>query len=89
MALAAIKTDSFNANSALFQCAILAYNTQRWMALCSGDKRLRRWEPTTLRAFIIRVGGLFRTGSRQLKLQIPETMLYQAQWDAWVDVAFS
>ena len=89
MALAAIKTDSFIANSALFQCAILAYNTQRWMALCSGDKILRRWEPTTLRAFIIRVGGLFRTGSRQLKLQIPETMLYQAQWDAWVDVAFS
>ncbi|MDO9040865.1 MAG: hypothetical protein Q7U64_00805 [Desulfocapsaceae bacterium] len=53
------------ANSVLFQCAILAYNAQRWMALCSGDQLLRRWEPATLRAFIIRVGGLFRTGSRQ------------------------
>lgn len=89
MALTAIKTNSFDANSALFQCAILAYNAQRWMALCSGDQLLRRWEPATLRAFIIRVGGLLRTGSRQWKLQVPETMLYQAQWDAWVDVAAS
>ena len=89
MALTAIKTNSFDANSVLFQCAILAYNAQRWMALCSGDKILRRWEPATLRAFIIRVGGLFRTGSRQWKLQVPETMLYQAQWDAWVEVAAS
>jgi len=88
MALSAIKTDSFIANAAMFQCAILAYNTQRWMALCSGDKTLRRWEPATLRAFIIRVGGLFRTGSRQMKLQVPETMLYQTQWNAWVEVAF-
>jgi hypothetical protein len=87
MALAAIKTNSFDANSALFQCAILAYNTQRWMALCSGDQLLRRWEPLTLRAFIIRVGGLLRTGSRQLTLQVPETMLYQKQWDAWLNVA--
>lgn len=87
MALAAIKTNSFNANSALFQCAILAYNTQRWMALCSGDKLLRSWEPATVRTFIIRVGGLFRTGSRQLKLQVPEEMLYQTQWDAWWEVA--
>lgn len=87
MALAAIKTNSFLANAALFQCAILAYNTQRWMALCSGDQTLRRWEPVTLRAFIIRVGGLFRTGSRQLKLQVPEKMLYQQQWNAWEEVA--
>jgi hypothetical protein len=89
MALAAIKTSSFNANSALFQCAILAYNTQRWMALCSGDQLLRRWEPATLRAFVIRVGGLFRTGSRQLTLQVPETMIYQAQWESWLEVAYS
>ncbi len=87
MALAAIKTDSFAANSILFQCALLAYNTQRWMALCSGDKLLRRWEPATLRAFIIRVGGILRTGSRQLTIRVPETMLYQAQWDSWVEVA--
>jgi len=87
MALAAIKTNSFLANAALFQCAILAYNTQRWMALCSGDQTLRRWEPATLRTFIIRVGGLFRTGSRQLKLHVPEKMLYQQQWNAWEEVA--
>ena len=34
-ALAQIKTDDFWANSALFQCAILAYNML--MALCSGN----------------------------------------------------
>ncbi len=35
--LAHLKTDSFLANAALFQCAILAYNTLRWMALSSGN----------------------------------------------------
>ena len=39
-ALAHIKTADFWANSALFQTAILAYNTLRWMALCSGNKIL-------------------------------------------------
>ena len=51
-ALAQIKTDDFWANSALFQTAILAYNTLRWMALCSGNKILRRWEPATIRTFL-------------------------------------
>ncbi len=76
-------------NSALFQCAILAptTNTQRWMSLCSGDKIIRRWEPATVRAFIIRVGGLFRTGFRQLKLLVPEAMLYETQWDAWLEIS--
>ena len=37
-ALAQIKTTDFRANSALFQAAILAYNTLCWIALCSGKK---------------------------------------------------
>ena len=41
--MAHIKTADFWANSALFQAAILAYNTLRWMALCSGNKILQRW----------------------------------------------
>ncbi|MDQ7059264.1 MAG: hypothetical protein Q9N62_13005 [Ghiorsea sp.] len=33
MGMAHIKTKDFLASSALFQCAVLAYNTVRWMAL--------------------------------------------------------
>jgi hypothetical protein len=85
-ALAHIKTSDFLANSVLFQCAILAYNTVRWMALCSGNATLRRWEPSTVRTFIIRMAAKFTTGGRQQRLTVPERMLYTAQWDAWVAV---
>lgn len=37
MGLAQMKTDHFLANAALFQSAILAYNTLRWMALMSNN----------------------------------------------------
>jgi hypothetical protein len=48
MGLAHLKTDNFLANAALFQCAVLAYNTARWMALLSGNATLKRWEPQTI-----------------------------------------
>jgi len=83
-ALAHIKTNDFLANSALFQSSILAYNTLRWMALLSGDAVLRRWEPSTLRTFIIRMAAKFTTGSRQQRLYVPKRMLYATQWNAWV-----
>ena len=83
-ALAHIKTDDFWANSVLFQSAILAYNTMRWMALLSGNKVLHRWEPGTIRTFLIRMAAKFTTGSRQQKLTVPERMLYSPQWEAWV-----
>ena len=86
MALSHLKMDDFWGSSALFQCAVLAYNTVRWMALCSGDKDLKRWEPSTIRAFLIRVAGRIRTGSRQLGLNTPRNHLYPNQWDAWVMV---
>jgi len=85
-ALAHIKTADFWANSALFQAAILAYNTLRWMVLCSGNKILRRWEAATIRNFLIRMAGKWTTGSRQQKLRAPKRMLYNAQWEAWVAV---
>lgn len=84
MALAHIKTEDFWANSALFQCAILAYNTMRWMALCSGDSLLRCWEPATIRSFVIRVAAKFTSGGRQQKLRVADRMLYDRQWEAWV-----
>ena len=85
-ALAHIKTNDFWANSVLFQSAILAYNTFRWMAMLSGDIILRRWEPSTVRTFLIRMAAKFTTGGRQQKLMVPERMLYAPQWDAWVAV---
>ena len=84
MALGQIKMDDFWGSSAIFQCSILAYNTVRWMALCSGDKQLCRWEPSTIRTFLIRVAGKLRTGSNQLGLDTPANHLHPKQWDAWV-----
>jgi len=71
----------------LLQTAILAYNTLRWMALCSGNKILQRWEAATIRTFLIRMAGKWTTGSRQQILRVPKRMLYNAQWEAWVAVA--
>jgi hypothetical protein len=84
--LAHLKMDDFWGSSALFQCTVMAYNTIRWMALCSGDAELRRWEPATIRTMLVRVAGKLLTGSGQLKLLTPSHHLFPAQWDAWVDV---
>jgi hypothetical protein len=86
MALGQIKMDDFWGSSAIFQCSILAYNTVRWMALCSGDKQLCRWEPATIRSFLVRVAGRLRTGSNQLGLNTPVNHLHPKQWDAWVTI---
>ena len=89
MALAHIKTDSFIANAALFQCAILAYNTVKWMALLSGNATLLRWEIQTVRAFLIRVAGKLTIGGRQQRLKVPEECLYRRQWEDWVEVGLT
>ncbi|MCP4490669.1 MAG: IS1380 family transposase, partial [Gammaproteobacteria bacterium] len=88
-ALAHMKTNDFWANSALFQSAILAYNTIRWMALLSGNTLLHRWEPATVRTFLIRMAAKFTTGGNQQNLTIPDRMLYTAQWNDWVAVGES
>jgi hypothetical protein len=84
MALAHIKTNSFNANAVIFQCAVLAYNFIRWMAALSMNKKLRSWEPQTVRCFLIRVAGKLVHGSRQLLLNTPDKLLHQKQWDDWL-----
>jgi hypothetical protein len=83
MALAHIKTDSFLANAAIFQCAVLAYNIVRWMAALSSNKRLMRWEAKTIRCFIMRVAGRLIRGSRRL-LNTPSSLLFKKQWEAWL-----
>jgi hypothetical protein len=81
-----IRTDSFLANAALFHCAVLAYNTLRWMAMMSGSQTLRQWEPETVRTYLVRVAGKLLAGNRQLTVKTPNNHLYPQVWDAWVAV---
>ena len=84
MWLAHQKTNHFLANAALFQCAVLAYNTARWMALLGGNATLQRWEPQTIRTFLIRVAGKLLTGSNQLRIKLPRRHLYTRVWEDWL-----
>ncbi len=85
--LAHMKTNDFLANSALFQSAILAYNTLRWMALMSNNKELQQWEPMTIRIHLICVAGKLMTGSNQNKVVLPKHHLYSTAWDDWLKLA--
>jgi hypothetical protein len=84
MGLGKIRTDQFLANAALFHCAVLAYNTVRWMAQLSGNKTLCQWEPETLRTYLIRMAGKLLTGNNQLRVRTPADPLYPQEWDDWV-----
>ncbi len=86
MGLGKIRTDQFLANAALFHCAVLAYNTVRWMAQLSGNKTLCQWEPETVRIYLIRVAGKLLTGNNQLRVKTPADPLYPREWDDWVKV---
>ena len=89
MALCNIKTDDFLANAALFQSAILAYNTVKWMPFLSGDATPLRLEIQTVRAFLIRVAGKLVTGSRQQQLKVSGQRLYPHWWEAWLAVGLA
>jgi len=86
MGIGHIRTSKFVANAALFQCAVLAYNVIRWMALMSGNAKLRQSEITTIHIFLIRVAGKLVTGSRRLTPKTLADLLYQKEWAAWVAV---
>ena len=86
MGLGKIRTDKFLANAALFHCAVLAYNTVRWMAQLSGNKTLCQWEPETLRTYLVRVAGKLLTGNNQLRIKTPADPLYPQEWGDWVEV---
>ena len=83
-----IRTSEFLANAALFQCAVLAYNILKWMALLTGGK-VRSWEVKTIRFWLIRVAGKLCGGGRQLILKLPEQFLYQQQWRKWEQMSLS
>ena len=89
MGMGHLRTASFLANAALFHCAVLAYNTLRWMALLSGSATLRQWEPETIRTYLIRVAGKLLTGNRQLTVKTPDTHLYPQAWSDGVAVGLA
>jgi predicted tellurium resistance membrane protein TerC len=76
MGMGKIRTASFLANAALFHCAVLAYNTLRWMAIMSGSQMLRQWEPETIRTYLVRVAGKLLIGNRQLTVKTSNNHLY-------------
>lgn len=84
MALTHLKADEFCANAARFQAAILAYNTVRWMSLLSGNVELQRWEPQTIRTFLIRIAGKLVTGENQFRIKVNETHLFGREWEGWL-----
>ncbi len=87
LGLAHLKTDCFLANAALFQCAILAYNTLRWMALTSGNAQLKQWEPETIRVHLICVAGKLLTGGSQVHIKLPANHLHPKPWKDWLALA--
>ena len=88
MGLAHVKSHDFAASSLLFQCAVLAYNTVRWMSLLSDNDKLCRWEIQTVRTFLVRTAGQLLTGSNQLKVKIPDKHLYPDEWESWLKLSF-
>lgn len=86
MGMGKIRTAGFLANAGLFHCAVLAYNTLRWMSLMSSSQALRHWEPETIRTYLVRMAGKLLTGSRQLTIKTPDNPLYPHVWSDWVGV---
>lgn len=88
MGLAQIKSHDFMASSLLFQCAVLAYNTVRWMALLSDNDTLKHWEIQTIRTFLVRTAGQLLRGSHQLKVKVPDNHLHPTPWADWLKLSF-
>lgn len=88
MGMAHIKSGDFAASSLIFQCAVIAYNTIRWMALLSDNDQLKRWEIQTVRTYLIRTAGKLLTGSKQLRLKVPEQHLHADPWKSWLKLSF-
>lgn len=83
MNLGKIKSNDFNATSMLFHCSILAYNITRWMTISTGNKRLFKWEMSTIRCFLVRVAGRLRFPGKQRVLDISKGHLFQNEVNSW------
>ncbi len=85
MGLGQIRTRDVLANAALFQCAVLAYNVLRWMALCSSTVMLQRSEPKTIRRYFVRVAGTVTTAARGVTVTTAPN-LYPDAWESWLAI---
>jgi hypothetical protein len=80
MAAASILTDSFWANSALFQTSILAYNLMVWMMWLNDEKGFRQ-EPNTIRRWLIHVPAKLQYRGRQWYLKLSKSYPFRKQWE--------
>jgi hypothetical protein len=80
----AARMNSFFANAAAFQSAILAYNTLKWMVLFAKDKFLKQMEPKTIRAYFIQVAAKLSYSGRVYTLNFNKEQIYDTQWNTWI-----
>jgi hypothetical protein len=79
MAAGNILTDTFWANSAIFQTCIMAYNLIAWSSWLTMNKRLHE-EPDTIRNWLVHVPGRLLTSGRQLILKLSQNYFFKERW---------
>ena len=79
MAAGSVLTQSFWANSALFQTCLLAYNLLVWMLWVTHTRELRE-EPETIRGWLIRVPGKLVEHARKRVLKLPHDWWAKDRW---------
>ena len=89
MNLGKIRSNSFDATTLFFHCAILSYNLMRWMTICTIKKRMIKWEMSSLRCFLIRISGLLRKPSGSWVLEFGDKHMYQEELDCWMEFFYS
>jgi predicted transcriptional regulator len=80
MASGAIRTGVFWANSAIFQCCILAYNLMIWMMWLTSEKSFHE-EPETIRSWFIHVPATVVTTARKMTMKLSEHYAFKQQWE--------
>ena len=80
MASGSILTDTFWANSAIFQTCVLSYNLMVWMMWLNSEKGFRE-EPNTIRMYLIHVPARLLHRSRQWTLKLSKNYAFRRDWD--------
>ncbi len=79
MAAGSILTQDFQADSAIFQTCILAYNLMIWMMQLTQEHKIDE-EPNTIRFKLIYVPARLLTGSRRLLLKLSVSWYFKGKW---------
>ena len=80
MASGSILTQSFWANSAIFQTCILGYNLMVWMMWLNNEDGFNE-EPNTVRMILINVPARMTYRGRQWTLRLPWNYPYRKRWE--------